>query len=91
MRHLTGNIKEPLTKTLNGLYVYGPGTIIDCGLNGLTSDKINELKLDHLTRYQPYLCRIEHHSHFDTIFNGRISVLDKKNIMSICSDFGDID
>jgi hypothetical protein len=78
MRHLTGSIKEPHTMTLNGLNVYSPETLIECGLNGLTIDEIRELKVDHLTRYQLYLGRIENHTHFDTIFNGRISELARK-------------
>jgi SRSO17 transposase len=57
----------------------------------LNTDEIKEMKVEQLKWYKSYLGRTEYHSQFYTIFDGRISFLGRKNIMSICSDFEDTD
>jgi SRSO17 transposase len=73
-----------LSIMLNGIPVNGPNILPESGIEQMNRENANEVVVEHLKRYIPYLWRKEQYAHFMSIIIGLLSDIKRKCLQHIC-------
>jgi SRSO17 transposase len=81
------NVREELLEMINGVPVYRPNILKYLGIKELSAGKFENLLVDHIVPYLPFLRRKEHYPHMVNLIKGSLSNLDRKSILPVCLAF----